>query len=132
MGKPTADLARQEMEKQQALAADDKPYYDGRFSRFTPANTSGVNEHTHERFNNGHKKMDPVGEPKPDLVNHPPHYNDHPSGVECITITEHMNFCIGNAMKYLWRADAKGDAIENLEKARWYIDRELARRRALT
>jgi len=63
-----------------------------------------------------------------DPVNHPPHYTSHPSGVECITITEHMGFCIGNAIKYLWRADEKGNAIEDLEKARWYIDREIRRR----
>lgn len=64
-----------------------------------------------------------------DPVNHPPHYTAHPSGVECITITEHMNFCLGNAMKYIWRADEKGRGIEDLEKARWYLDREIARRR---
>lgn len=63
-----------------------------------------------------------------DMVNRPPHYTNHPSGVECITITEHMGFCIGNAIKYLWRADEKGNAIEDLEKARWYIDREIQRR----
>ena len=65
-----------------------------------------------------------------DLVNHPPHYTEHPSGVECIQITEHMGFCLGNAIKYLWRADLKGDAIEDLKKARWYIDRELHKRGA--
>jgi hypothetical protein len=64
---------------------------------------------------------------KTDRVNHPRHYTAHPSGVECIAITEHMNFCVGNAVKYLWRAGLKGDAIEDLEKARWYIDREIAR-----
>ena len=63
-----------------------------------------------------------------DPVNHPKHYTDHPSGVECITITEHMNFCLGNAVKYIWRADSKNGAIEDLRKARWYIDREIARR----
>jgi len=62
-----------------------------------------------------------------DPVNHPPHYTSHPSGIECIEITEHMNFCIGNAMKYLWRAGLKGDAIEDLMKARWYVEREIAR-----
>ena len=66
----------------------------------------------------------------PDMVNHPPHYVSHPSGVECIAITEHMGFCVGNAVKYLWRAGLKGDAITDLEKARFYIDREIARRRA--
>lgn len=65
-----------------------------------------------------------------DMVNHPPHYTSHPSGVECITVTEHMGFCIGNAVKYLWRADLKGDAVEDLKKARFYIDREISRREA--
>lgn len=63
-----------------------------------------------------------------DNVDHPSHYTSHPSGVECIQITEHMNFNIGNAMKYLWRAGLKSDdAREDLMKARWYADRELAR-----
>jgi len=63
-----------------------------------------------------------------DVVNHPAHYTEHPSGVECIQVTEHMNFCIGNAVKYLWRADMKGNPVEDLKKARWYIDREIKRR----
>lgn len=63
-----------------------------------------------------------------DPVNHPKHYTAHPSGVECIQITEHMGFCLGNAVKYIWRADLKLDAIEDLKKARWYIDRELEKR----
>lgn len=62
---------------------------------------------------------------QPDLVNHPPHYKNHPSGVECIQITEHMGFCLGNALKYIWRADEKGNALEDLQKAKWYIDREI-------
>jgi hypothetical protein len=62
-----------------------------------------------------------------DPVNHPKHYTAHPSGVECIEVTEHMNFCVGNAIKYLWRAGLKGEQIEDLRKARWYIDREIAR-----
>lgn len=61
-----------------------------------------------------------------DAIN-PAHYQSHPSGIECIQITEHMNFCRGNAIKYLWRAGEKGDAIEDLRKARWYIDREIQR-----
>jgi hypothetical protein len=68
--------------------------------------------------------------PPSDTVNHPSHYTNHPSGVECIQITEHMGFCLGNAIKYLWRADLKGDAVEDLKKARWYIDREISRREA--
>jgi hypothetical protein len=63
-----------------------------------------------------------------DAVNHPTHYTSHPSGVECITITEHMGFCLGNAVKYIWRADLKG-GIEDLEKARWYIEREIVKRK---
>lgn len=63
-----------------------------------------------------------------DPVNHPKHYTEHPSGVECIQVTEHMNFCLGNAVKYIWRAGLKGDnAAEDLRKARWYLDRELKR-----
>ncbi len=62
-----------------------------------------------------------------DPVDHPTHYTEHPSGVECIEITEHMNFCLGNAIKYIWRADLKG-GVEDLHKARWYIDREISRR----
>ena len=62
-----------------------------------------------------------------DPVNHPKHYTEHPSGVECIEITEYMNFCVGNAIKYLWRAGLKGEQVEDLRKARWYIDREIAR-----
>ncbi len=63
-----------------------------------------------------------------DPVNHPKHYNSHPSGVECITVVEHMSFNIGNAVKYLWRADLKGSTIEDLRKSIWYIQREIDRR----
>lgn len=66
-----------------------------------------------------------------DVINHPKHYTQHPSGVECIQITEHMSFNLGNAVKYIWRADLKADAIEDLKKARWYIDRELQKRGAV-
>ena len=61
-----------------------------------------------------------------DNVNHPGHYCDHPSGVECIQIIEHMDFCIGNAMKYLWRAGKKDDNVQDLKKAIWYINRKIA------
>jgi len=63
-----------------------------------------------------------------DPVNHPKHYTSHPSGAECIQITEHMNFCLGNAIKYIWRADLKHDAVEDLKKAVFYINREIERR----
>lgn len=64
---------------------------------------------------------------KPSDSINPSHYKDHPSGVECITITEHFNFNVGNTIKYCWRAGLKGDAIEDLKKARWYLDREIDR-----
>lgn len=64
------------------------------------------------------------------LVNHPLHYNQHPSGIECIEIARHYCFSIGNAIKYLWRAGLKQEVgksdvtkeIEDLEKAKWYIN----------
>jgi hypothetical protein len=66
-----------------------------------------------------------------DNVNHPMHYNSHPSGVEAITITEHMNFNVGNAVKYLWRSDHK-NGLEDLRKAAWYVNREIERVEAET
>lgn len=76
--------------------------------------------------------FDLISEARPghesDQVNHPPHYTSHPSGIECIQVTEHMGFCIGNAIKYLWRAGLKHDAVEDMRKAIWYIEREIERR----
>jgi len=72
----------------------------------------------------------PTVEEGHDPVSNPSHYTSHPSGIECIQVTEHMGFCLGNAVKYIWRADLKADAIEDLRKARWYIDRELEKRGA--
>lgn len=63
-----------------------------------------------------------------DSVNHPKHYTNHPSGIECIQITEHMGFNLGNAIKYIWRSDLKNDAIEDLKKAVWYVQREIDKR----
>jgi hypothetical protein len=64
-----------------------------------------------------------------DNVNNPTHYNNHPSGVECIDITRHMNFNIGNAIKYLWRHGKKDQdkTIEDLKKAEFYIKDEIKR-----
>lgn len=64
-----------------------------------------------------------------DPVNQPAHYTVHPSGVECIEITRHMNFCLGNVIKYVWRAGLKRDnsALQDLEKAAWYLADEIAR-----
>ena len=65
-----------------------------------------------------------------DPVNQPKHYTAHPSGIECIQVTEHMGFNLGNAVKYIWRCDLKKDAVEDLKKAIWYIQRELIKRQA--
>ena len=73
-------------------------------------------------------RPDQVARQEDDPINHPPHYTSHPSGVECITVTEHMGFNLGNAVKYIWRADLKSDSpIEDLKKAAWYIQREIER-----
>lgn len=60
-------------------------------------------------------------------INKPKHYTSHPSGIECIQIAEHHDFCIGNAIKYLWRAGIKttDTEIQDLKKAIWYIERKI-------
>ena len=63
-----------------------------------------------------------------DNVNHPPHYTSHPSGIECIEVAEHMGYSLGNVIKYVWRADLKGNAVEDLRKAEFYLRREIANR----
>lgn len=70
-----------------------------------------------------------------DPINHPAHYTSSAAKcsacghrIECIDVTEHMGFTLGNAIKYLWRAGLKGSAVEDLKKAIWYIDREIKRR----
>lgn len=66
-----------------------------------------------------------------DPVDNPTHYTVHPSGVECIAVTEHFNFCVGNAIKYLWRADTHAAGrLLSLKKAAWYVAREIAREEA--
>ena len=69
--------------------------------------------------------------PTHDAVAHPSHYTSHPSGIECIEITKHHNFCVGNVIKYCWRAGLKGSEgaseLQDLKKARQYLDFEIAR-----
>lgn len=74
-----------------------------------------------------HEPIVRPAEKKNDPVNHPKHYTSHPSGVECIDITRHMSFNLGNAVKYLWRNGLKDGApsIQDLEKAVWYINDEI-------
>jgi hypothetical protein len=78
----------------------------------------------------GQDQENPPRDPAPpipeDPIN-PPHYRKHPSGIECIEVTEHMMFNPGNAVKYIWRYLDKGDPVENLRKAQWYLEREILR-----
>ncbi|TAK26785.1 MAG: DUF3310 domain-containing protein [Myxococcaceae bacterium] len=64
-----------------------------------------------------------------DPVNHPPHYGGEGNVYEAIKVIEawELGFCLGNAVKYIARAGKKGERVEDLEKARWYLDREIAR-----
>ena len=65
---------------------------------------------------------------KSDPVKHPSHYTSHPSGVECLTIVRHMNFSLGNAVKYIWRAGLKSkDPVQDLEKAVFLLQDEIRR-----
>lgn len=73
-------------------------------------------------------EVEDVEDVEHDEVNHPKHYTAHPSGVECIEITRHMGFNLGNAIKYVWRADMKDDAIKDMKKAIWYIKDEIRKR----
>ena len=61
----------------------------------------------------------------PDAVNHPKHYTDTPFGLEVIEITDKYDFSVGNALKYILRAGKKGDAVEDLEKAVWYLNHKI-------
>ena len=65
---------------------------------------------------------------KNDNIEHAKHYTSHPSGIECIEVTRHMGFNLGNAIKYIWRAGLKNDAIEDLNKAVWYLQDEIEKR----
>lgn len=71
-----------------------------------------------------------------DPVQRPKHYTTSAAQcqcgrtIECVQVTETMNFCLGNTVKYIWRADLKGSDIQDLEKAAFYLNREIARRRA--
>ena len=70
--------------------------------------------------------------PDAEVVDHPRHYTRNPSGIECIEVTQHMNFCRGNVIKYVWRAGEKDPSLElrDLQKAAWYLAREIERVKA--
>lgn len=62
---------------------------------------------------------------KHDPINHPKHYNSHPSGVEVFEITRHHCFSIGNALKYILRHQHKGEPVQDLKKAIWYLEKKI-------
>jgi hypothetical protein len=59
-------------------------------------------------------------------VDHPKHYNQI-KGVECIDVAEQLTFNLGNALKYIWRCEDKGNKVQDLKKAIWYLNREISR-----
>lgn len=80
----------------------------------------------------GDIKVDIKVNDKEDNVNNPKHYNSHPSGVKCIEIVEWMSFNLGTAMTYIWRCNDKyDDPIEDLQKAIWYLNREITKVRGI-
>lgn len=80
----------------------------------------------HKSLRYVHPETTPMSLP-PDLINHPLHYTSHPSGVECIQITEHMDFLLGNVVKYVWRNGLKDQvpSLVDLKKAQWYLNRKI-------
>ena len=64
--------------------------------------------------------------PQPDAVNHPPHYKI--GGIETIDFIEAkgLDYNLGNVVKYVTRADHKGNKLQDLEKARWYLERAIS------
>lgn len=72
-----------------------------------------------------------ISEPRKELVNHPSHYGGKNNPYEAIKVIEAWNlgFCLGNTIKYIARAGKKDSTIQELEKALWYLNRELTKLR---
>lgn len=129
--RPAPDWVLKELEPLPEETADDDNLSEQLVGVFT--GTRSIDEVTSDCID-GVPPVDEVFPAVEDNVNHPSHYTSHPSGVECIEITEHYDFCVGNAIKYLWRAGLKQDAdkteldkeLEDLQKAKWYIDRKIS------
>jgi len=92
----------------------------------TPRHTVGGYNESYGRIEN-YRHIHPIekGDRQSDDINHPSHYTAHK--IECIQVTELFNFCLGNVIKYVWRAGLKpgNSRIDDLKKAAWYLDREI-------
>lgn len=67
---------------------------------------------------------------KNDEIDHPVHYTSLNGGIECIDVVQHMNFCRGAAVKYIWRAGLKGGPekeVQDLQKSIWFLKKEIQR-----
>lgn len=106
-----------------------EPYHEGRYCKGERPNNLDMKPSEMPDKADYEKRVEAMSNPQHDPVNHPTHYTNHPSGIECIQITRHMGFNLGNAMKYIWRADLK-NGVEDLEKAIWYLRDELKKRGA--
>lgn len=84
-------------------------------------------EESEELINGNNIPIQEAEPPQFDPITKPKHYNSHPSGIECIEITQHHDFCTGNAIKYLWRQGLKDgeNSVTDLKKAVWYIERKI-------
>lgn len=108
--------------------AEEELFLDGLRNKSACAGKHGVQEIAPQYRQTMQEKM------SVDNVNHPPHYNNSPAKcecgrrIECIDITRHMAFNVGNAVKYLWRCELKGNTLEDLKKAAWYIADEIKER----
>lgn len=115
------DYQESQKEPLESRTGRDYPYHE-KWRIFSPGNCRTYEPYQENNLSNSEE-----------AVHHPKHYNSDPSGVECIQVTEHRNFCVGNAIKYLWRAGLKGPEgdsskhIEDLKKAIWYTNREIER-----
>lgn len=90
------------------------------------SNTNNLPEITYSDFISSlESKPIPPCERQPDMVNHPPHYTVN--GIEVIDVIENykLNYKLGNVVKYVLRADLKGNRLQDLKKALWYLQREI-------
>lgn len=93
-----------------------------------PLNTGAV----FPRVDGAEAPTQAVSDTKIEQIDHPIHYGGKSNPYEAIKVIEAwgLGFCLGNCVKYIARAGKKGDAIEDLAKARWYLDREINNRQA--